>query len=128
MPTTETIEKLIQAYFDNMAAMNASGLVDILAEDVEIYDPVGSPAKGREDLGKLFGILSQFYERMEVTPKQKFIAGNGGAAQWSMLVVAKNGKTVSAEGIGVFEVNEAGKIQKVSSYWDEAAMVAQLKG
>lgn len=125
--STETIQKLIDAYFENMAAMNADGFVDTLAEDVEIYDPVGSPAKGREDLGKLFDILSKFYQKMEVMPGQIFIAGNGGSAQWYMRVTAKNGKKATAQGIGVFEINEAGKIQKVSSYWDENALLAQLK-
>jgi len=32
-----------------------------------------------------------------------------------------------AEGISVFETNENGKIKQVSSYWDDDAMMAQIK-
>ena len=44
-----------------------------------------------------------------------------------MQVVAKNGRHATAEGISVFEINDAGKLQTVSSYWDEAAMMMKLK-
>ena len=44
-----------------------------------------------------------------------------------MTVVSKNGKTATAEGISLFTINEAGKIQQVRSYWDETTMMAKLR-
>ncbi|NEO03671.1 MAG: ketosteroid isomerase, partial [Moorea sp. SIO3I7] len=43
-------------------------------------------------------------------------------------VSAKNGREATAEGISVFEINDDGKIQQVLSYWNEAEMMAKLKG
>jgi hypothetical protein len=45
-----------------------------------------------------------------------------------MQVIAKSGRHTTSEGISVFEINDMGKIQKISSYWDEAAMMMKLKG
>jgi hypothetical protein len=56
------------------------------------------------------------------------LSKNGAAVKWTMQVVAKSGRHATAEGISVFEINDIGKIQKVSSYWDEAAMMMKLKG
>ena len=123
----EAIEKVVTAYFTNMTAMNPEGWRENFAEDAVIYDPVGSPAKTQEDFPKLFSILSQFYEKLELSQDEIFIAGNGAAVKWTMRVSAKNGKNAQAEGISTFEINETGKIQKVRSYWDETKMQAQLK-
>ena len=43
-----------------------------------------------------------------------------------MEVTAKNGKVAQAEGISIFQFNREGKIEQMKSYWDEAAMKAQL--
>ena len=125
----ETIEAIVSAYFENLSAMNPQAWVETFADDAVVTDPVGKPPfKVRESFEKFFGIISQFYETLDVSPDRIFIAGNGAAVKWTMRVVAKNGKIATAEGIGVFEINESGKIQTMSSYWDEPAMLAQLKG
>ena len=54
------------------------------------------------------------------------IAGNGAAVKWTGRGVSKAGRKVQFEGIDVFEINEAGKIQTVHAYWNPAEMVAQL--
>ena len=126
--STEVIEKLVAAYFDQMQAMNPEGWVENFAEDAVIYDPVGNPpSKVKEDFQKFFGLLSMVFEKLELSQDQIFIAGNGAAVKWTLRGLGKNGRQGTAEGISVFEINEAGKIQQVSSYWDEAAMMAQLK-
>ncbi|MEM1168406.1 MAG: nuclear transport factor 2 family protein [Cyanobacteria bacterium P01_H01_bin.35] len=127
--TKETIEKVVNSYFTNMTAMNAQGWLEIFAEDAVICDPVDKPPmNAKSDGEKLFALFSKFYDKLELTPNNIFIAGNGAAVKWKMQVVAKNGKEAVAEGISVFEINENGTIQKLSSYWDEAAMLAQIKG
>ncbi|NES84102.1 MAG: ketosteroid isomerase [Moorea sp. SIO2B7] len=126
--SSEIIKNLIDAYFANMAAMNSAGWLDIFAEDAVIYDPVGSPPKKPyEDAQQFFDLLSRFYEKMDLSQDHIFIAGNGAAVKWTMRVVAKNGKNASTEGISVFEMNDANKIQQVSSYWDESSIISQLK-
>ncbi len=126
--STAEIASLVNTYFDNMAAMNAQGWLDIFAEDAVIQDPVGEPPKiVHKDLEQLFKILSNFFKLIEIAQNEVFFVKNGAAVRWTMQVVAKSDRHVTAEGISIFEINDVGKIQKVSSYWDEAAMMTKLK-
>ena len=126
--SAEAIEKVVTAYFANMQEMNPEGWIENFAEDAVLYDPVGNPPNlARDTYQKFFGMLSSIFETLELSTDRIFVGGNQAAAKWTMRVVAKNGKPGIAEGISVFEMNESGKIQKVSSYWDDRALMAQLK-
>ncbi|HEY9635812.1 MAG TPA: hypothetical protein V6D14_20570 [Coleofasciculaceae cyanobacterium] len=48
--------------------------------------------------------------------------------KWTIRGISKNGKSVMFEGITVFEVNDAGKIQTTRAYWNPATIIAQLRG
>lgn len=127
--STEEIASLVTTYFDNMAAMNAEGWLEIFAEDAVIHDPVGEPPRHvHKDAEQFFKILSNFFKEMELSKDDIFFVKNGAAVKWTMQVVAKNDRHATANGISIFEINSNGKIGKVSSYWDEAALLAKLKG
>jgi ketosteroid isomerase-like protein len=127
--STEEIVALLTIYFDNMAAMNAEGWLEIFSKNAVIHDPAGTPQKlVHKDSQQFFKILSNFFEKIELSKDNIFFVKNGAAVKWTMQVVAKSGRHVTSEGISVFEINDIGKIQKVSSYWDEAAMMMKLKG
>jgi len=122
------MEATINGYFTQMSAMNPQGWMALFTPDATIADPVGKPPViAHEKATAFFQFLSQFYDRLEITPETPFISGTGAAAKWQMNVIAKNGKTAQAQGISVFEFNEAGKITALSSYWDEPQLIAQLK-
>ncbi|GAP94804.1 nuclear transport factor 2 family protein [Leptolyngbya sp. NIES-2104] len=125
----ELIQNLVTAYFDNLQSMNLAGWVELFTEDALICDPVGKPpSKARENAPAFFGLLSMAFEKLELSQDNVFIAGNGAAVKWTMRVLGKSGKPGMGEGISVFAVHESGKIQQVSSYWDDAALMAQIKG
>ncbi len=123
------LESVVTGYYANLAAMNLEGLLENFAENAVIYDPVGKPAMNvQQDFPKFVELISKFYQKFEISPEQVFPVENQAAVKWTMQVTAKNGKTVTAEGIGIFKFNQAGKIQQIESYWDEAAMKAKLMG
>ncbi len=125
----EQIAPLIHSYFEALQTFNAEAWVAHFAEDGILYDPVGNPpSHAHTDYQKFFGLLSKGFETLELAQDQVFIAGNGAAIKWTMKVLGRNGKSGMAEGISVFEFNEAGKIKQVSSYWDDAALMAQIRG
>ncbi len=126
--STAEIALLVTIYFDNMAAMNAMGWLEIFAEDAVIHDPVGEPPRlVHKDSQQFFKLLSNFFKKMELSKDEIFFVKNGAAVKWTMQVVTKNDRHATSEGISIFEINDVGKIQKVSSYWDEAAMMTKLK-
>ncbi len=124
-----TLEQAVKDYYANLAAMNIEGLLESFAENAVIYDPVGKPAMNvQQDFPKFVELISKFYQKFEISPEQIFPVENQAAVKWTMEVTAKNGRTVTAEGIGIFQFNQAGKIQQIESYWDEAGMKAKLMG
>ncbi|MDB9518263.1 nuclear transport factor 2 family protein [Roseofilum reptotaenium CS-1145] len=125
----ELMQTTLKGYFTQMSAMNPEGWSELFTPDATIADPVGKPPViAHEKATAFFQFLAQFYDRLEITPETPFISGTGAAVKWQMNVIAKTGKTAQAEGISVFEFNEAGKITALASYWDEPGLIAQLKG
>ena len=71
--STEEIASLVAVYFDNMAAMNAMGWLEIFAEDAVIHDPVGDPPRFvHKDSQQFFKILSNFFKKMELSKDDIF--------------------------------------------------------
>ncbi len=107
--------------------MNQDRWIENFTPDALIYDPVGNPpSRAIEDAAQFFGLLTTVFEKLELTQDFVSVVGTNAAVKWTMRGWAKNGKQGTAEGISAFELRD-GKIQQVSSYWDDAAMMAQLK-
>ncbi|MFN6567477.1 nuclear transport factor 2 family protein [Dendronalium sp. ChiSLP03b] len=124
----EAIETVIDAYFINIAAMNADGWVENFAEDAVSYDPVNEPpTKIHEGFRQFIGQLQAVFEKLEPTTEHIFVAGNEAAVKWTMRGLSKSGKSVTFEGITIFEINAVNKIQTTRAYWNPAQMVAQLR-
>ena len=129
MINSETITQVVTAYFENLQTMNPEGWLATFAENGVTYDPVGNPpSQVQEDYQKFFGILSMAFAELEIAQDQVFLVKNGAAVKWTMRGLGRNGRQGIAEGVSTFELNEAGKIKQVCSYWDDAAMMAQIKG
>ena len=123
----EVISKAVRAYFAAIRAMDQEAWVDTFAEDAITYDPVGTPPiEGHQKLGEFFQSLTAAFKEVSLIEDQIFVAGNGAAVKWTGRGISKQGRKVRFEGIDVFEVNEAGKIQTVHAYWNPAEMANQL--
>ncbi|WP_066380933.1 MULTISPECIES: nuclear transport factor 2 family protein [unclassified Anabaena] len=126
--SNDTIEKVIAAYYTNIAAMNPEGWLDNFAVDAVSHDPVGEPpAKVHEGYRQFIGQLQAVFEKLEATTEHIFIASNEAAVKWTMTGISKSGKSVQFEGITIFEMNADGKIQTTRAYWSPAQMIAQLR-
>lgn len=124
-----SIEKTISDYYQSLANMNPQGWLGTLTEDAKIYDPVGKPPLNpQKDSEKLFNILTNFYSKFEIVKESLFIVNYEAAVKWKMIVVSKNNKEATAEGITTFKLNEAEKITEVKAYWDENTLKSKLMG
>ena len=123
----EVISKAVKAYFAAIRAMDQQAWVNTFDEEAVSYDPVGAPpTQGHQKLGEFFQTITAAFKEVGLTEDDVFVAGNGAAVRWSGRGISKQGRKVHFEGIDVFEVNEAGKIQTLHAYWNPAEMVAQL--
>lgn len=123
----EVIANTVKAYFAALRAMDQQAWVNTFAEEAVSYDPVGAlPINGREKLGEFFQTIMAPFKEVGLTEDQVFIAGNSAAVKWTGRGTSKQGRAVHFEGIDVFTINEAGKIETLHAYWNPAEMVAQL--
>jgi steroid Delta-isomerase len=123
----EIVSKAVKAYFAAIRSMDEQAWVNTFAEDAISYDPVGAlPIIGHQRLAEFFQTITAGFKEVGLTEDEVFIAGNGAAVKWTGRGVSKQGHKAHFEGIDVFEVNEAGKIQTLHAYWNPAEMVAQL--
>ena len=123
----ETVSQAVRAYFAAIRAMDEQTWVNTFAEDAVSHDPVGAPPiVGHQKLAEFFQTITAAFKEVGLTEDEIFIAGNGAAVKWSGRGTSKRGHKAHFEGIDVFEVNEAGKIQTLHAYWNPAEMIAQL--
>lgn len=124
------IERSVKAYFNCIQIMDAPGWKALFAEDGVTYDPVGNPpSPAHEKAEDFFRLLSAAFESQTIELEGIFAVKNTAAAvQWTMQVVGQNGRSGQAAGISTFEFDEAGKIKIVRAYWDDAALMAQIRG
>jgi steroid Delta-isomerase len=123
----EVISKVVKEYFAALREMNQNAWVNTFAENAISYDPVGAPAiEGHQKLAEFFQSITAAFKEVGLTEDQVFIAGDQAAVKWTGAGVSKQGNNVRFEGIDVFTINEAGKIQGLHAYWNPAEMVAQL--
>jgi steroid delta-isomerase len=123
----EIIANAIKNYFAALRAMDERAWVRTFAEDAVTYDPVGAPpTHGHQKLAEFFQTITAAFKEVGLTEDEIFIAGNGAAVKWTGRGISQAGRKVKFEGIDVFEINEAGKIQTLHAYWNPAEMVAQL--
>jgi steroid Delta-isomerase len=123
----EAIAKTVKDYFAALRAMDQQAWVNTFAEDAVSNDPVGAlPINGHQKLGEFFQTITGAFKEVGLTEDQVFIAGNSAAVKWTGRGTSKQGRAVQFEGIDVFTINEAGKIETLHAYWNPAEMVAQL--
>jgi steroid delta-isomerase len=124
----ETVAQAVKAYFAAIKAMNADAWVSTFAEDAEAYDPADAPPhEGHDGLRQFFEAIAGGFKQVELTADHVFIVGHEAAVKWTGHGTGKNGKSIHFEGIDIFEINEAGKIQKTRAYWNPAELMGQLK-
>ncbi|MGI8838115.1 MAG: nuclear transport factor 2 family protein [Pyrinomonadaceae bacterium] len=123
----EVISRTVKAYFEALRAMDQQAWVNTFAEGAVSHDPVGAlPINGHQKLAEFFQTITAAFKEFGLTEDHVFIAGNGAAVKWTGRGTSTQGRAVHFEGIDVFTIDEAGKIETLQAYWNPAEMVAQL--
>ncbi|MEP7336294.1 MAG: nuclear transport factor 2 family protein [Acidobacteriota bacterium] len=124
----ETVHQIIHNYFTAISTLNCEAWLNTFAADAVSHEPGNPPLAGHEALRAFFNGVAGGFETIEMKPDQIFAVGNEAGVKWSARGTGKNGRQVAFEGVDVFAVNDAGKIQLIKAYWDPAAMMAELMG
>jgi steroid Delta-isomerase len=121
-------EQAVAEYFAAIRAMDVERCVAVFAPDAEQHDPVGTPANiGHDAIRAFFTQIFSGFELVGLTEDGVHSNGTSAAVKWIGKGVARNGKSISFEGVDVIDCNKDGKIIMVRAFWDPAPVMAVLQ-
>lgn len=125
--TTATISTLINDYAAAISALDVDRYVDTFADDIVAYEPVGTAAwSGKAGIRQFFESTGGLFATLDLQFTFVETIGDEIALKWQASGVGKNGRAVSFEGIDIWKLNQAGKIQTLHGYWNPDPVVAKL--
>jgi steroid Delta-isomerase len=126
--TSEQMHDAVDRYFSARNSLDPAACTACFTDDATVHDPYGAtPIQGAAALREFFCGIANALQEFRVEAKSIYMSGDRAAVLFRRSGVGKNGKSVTVEGVNVFEFNHAGKISGLWSYWDAAAVLAQLK-
>ena len=125
--TTATISTLINDYAAAISALDTDRYLDTFADDAVAYDPVGTAASiGKAGIRQFSENTGGLFATIDMQFTFAHTIGDEVAIKWLANGTGKNGRTVSFEGIDIWKLNQAGKIQTLYAYWNAAPVIATL--
>ncbi|HXH86555.1 MAG TPA: nuclear transport factor 2 family protein [Nitrospira sp.] len=126
--TSEEMRDAVDRYFAARNSLDPAACAACFTDDAIVHDPYGStPIEGAVAIREFFDGLANVFRDFKVVAESIYPSGDRAAVLFRRTGVGKNGKPVTVEGVNVFEFNHAGRISGLWSYWDAAAVLAQLK-
>jgi len=125
-PSAAAIEQTVRGYWSALSSMNTEEALALFAEGAESVDPWGSPAVvGTEARRQAYAGLSGAFRSVTFAVGRLKINGDRAAVSWSARATLADGRSVSFDGIDVFEFDDRGLITKQWGYWDPSFMMPQ---
>jgi len=126
--TPEQIEALVTEVFEKFAAFDAQGTAALYAPDGTIEDPVGTPpVQGTQAIIAYLETFPTILNEIRVQSFDVTVAGQEAAIKWRLRFKTKTGNVFFVDGIGIFKINENGKVQSDREYFDYAYFLSQLQ-
>lgn len=133
----ETAQAAIATYFaaTRIGAspdQKAEAMTACFAEDAVTYDPVeGPPLASQAERRVFFAEIASLFAEVGLT--EEFVSvhrteeGAIAAVRWTGRGICLAGQVFTFEGIDVFEINLAGKIQSLRAYWNPTVLITQIR-
>jgi steroid delta-isomerase len=123
---TTNIPAVINEYPAAINNLDADAYVATFASDA-IYELVGAPPfEGHAGVRQFFEGTGGLFSKINIRWTFVHLVDQEVAIKWAADGVGKNGQAVSFEGIDLWTLNGAGKIQTIRAYWNPEPVVAKL--
>lgn len=119
----EIVEQTLNAYYAALNDLAPDAFVDTFAPDAVSNDPVGAPPnEGHAGIRQFINGIAGAFSKVDMSQDFTSIAGDRAAVKWTVNGVLGDGRSVTFEGIDVFELGADGKIQRLWGYWDPSVL------
>jgi steroid delta-isomerase len=117
MVPAELVKDAVAAYVRGFSEKDREGYVAAFTEDAVQTDPVGGPSnQGIAAIGAFWDVVFGLCDSIEFDQRELYINNNQGALVFSLVQHRKDGSQVSLDGVDVFVVDGAGKIESVTGH------------
>ena len=123
-----------KASIANAMAGNKEQWLALFAPDAIVHDPAGPSVFDPEGTGSRgLAEIGEFWDRMigpgdlTIVPHKRIPCGDKLAAVIMTAANKRDGLKTFIEMVGVYEVNDAGKLIRLTIYWDVEALDQQLR-
>jgi steroid delta-isomerase len=126
--TPQQIEAVIEDAFAGLVTFDVPRVINHFASDAILEDPVGTPPmQGREAIAAYLATFPTLFNQMKLYSLDIKVGGQEAAVKWRLRFTTKTGNTFFLEGIGFFQFNQDGKIQREKEFFDLAYFLEQLQ-
>lgn len=108
---------VVKASQDALAAGDLDKYVSMLALDVVARDPVAS-VTGRDGVRQHLSALFASARSVSFLERKLYLTGNKVAMKFTLRLETIAGREGTFEGIDVFELNDGGQIQRITSFYN----------
>ncbi|HKR15402.1 MAG TPA: nuclear transport factor 2 family protein [Pyrinomonadaceae bacterium] len=126
--TPPQIEAVIEDAFAGLVSFDAQRVLNNFANDAVLEDPVGTPPlQGSQAIAAYLATFPTLFDHMKLYSLDIKVRGQEAAVTWRIRFKTKTGNTFFLEGIGFFEFNQQGKIQREREFFNLEYFLAQLQ-
>ena len=126
--TPQQIEAVIEEVFAGLVAFDVPRVVNHFAADAVVEDPVGTPPiEGAQAIAAYLATFPTLFSQMKLYSLDIKVRGQEVGVKWRLRFTTKTGNTFFLDGIGFFQFNQDGKIQREKEFFDLAYFLEQLQ-
>jgi steroid Delta-isomerase len=126
--TPQQVEAVIEDAFAGLVAFDVPRVINNFAADAVLEDPVGTPPMvGTQAIAAYLETFPTLFSQMKLYSLDIKVRGHEAAVKWRLRFTTKTGNVFFLEGIGVFRLNQQGKIESEREFFDLEYFLAQLQ-
>ena len=120
------MQATLDAYFDGLNSERYDEVVALFADGAELIAPGTSPRSGA-DLGEYFRAALRPYPEHRDEPRRAILADSTATVEITFTGTLASGERMEFDAVDVFDFDEAGKIARLSSWYDSHAVRRRLR-
>lgn len=126
--TSQQIEAVIEDAFAGLITFDVQRVIQHFADDAVLEDPVGTPPMvGKAAIVAYLEAFPTLFNQMKLYSLDIKPGGQEAGVKWRLRFTTKSGHVFFLEGIGFFEFNQDGKVQREKQFFDLAYFLEQLQ-
>lgn len=121
------MQATLAAYFGGLNHERYDDVVALFTEDAELIAPGTAPVRGAEDLNRYFRAALRPYPEHRDEPTRTILADRTATVEITFTGALASGERMEFDAVDVFDFDDAGRILRLSSWYDSHAVRRRLK-